>query len=208
MRIRRYFSCFILITAMVGGAKAQDALVEQASADAPVDAFQFLSAGERIDLASGQTIEIGYLASCVRETITGGSVTIGREQSDVAGGDVRREALACGVNVALSQSERNESGASAWRNDAPGDVAIVGNLAPVLVFPAPPTLVRIERTDIPGRTIRLSTTAEVVDLAERGVTLAPGGIYAISAGAMRREVEVDFDAVDVGGPAFLRAVRF
>ena len=209
MSNRRGLFCFsLMIAGVFSTANAQDALVESAPADAPVAPFQFLSAGETIGLTATQTVEIGYLASCVRETITGGAIKIGKTQSDITGGDVRRETLSCGADVALSQAERNESGASAWRNDAPGDVALITNLAPVLVFSAPPALVKIERMDIPGRTIRLSNAGAVVDLAERGVRLAAGGVYAITAGGARRDVEVDFDAVESGGPAFLRAIRF
>lgn len=208
MGVLRFVLCSFFVAATCGSAHAQDAMVERASGGAPVGAFQFLSKGETFALAAAQVVQIGYLKSCTSEVITGGTVRIGTDQSSVTGGDVQRETIACDLNLSLSQAERNESGASAWRNDASGEVAIIANLSPVLVFDTAPSSVKIERTDIPGRTIRLSMNANAIDLDARGVVLEAGGIYTVTAGGQRREIEVDFDAVDAGGPAFLRAVRF
>jgi hypothetical protein len=43
-----------------------------------------------IRLGPHQTIVLGYIASCVRETITGGTVTVGTQRSEVQSGHVRR----------------------------------------------------------------------------------------------------------------------
>lgn len=208
MNFRRFALRVAIMLTATGSAHAQDAMIESASGGAPVAAFTFLSAGETFALSSTQRARIGYLKSCITEEITGGTVVIGAEQSRVTGGSVHRETLPCTTDVALSQAERNESGASAWRNDVSGDVVVIDNLAPILVFATPPSMLKIERTDIPARAIRLSGNSKTIDLAARGVTLEAGGIYIMTADNRRREIEVTFEAQGTTGPAFLRALRF
>ncbi|MGB1214245.1 MAG: hypothetical protein ACPG4X_12855 [Pikeienuella sp.] len=212
MSVQRCLMYFILLSAFGWGAKAQDAMVEDASAGAPVTPFTFLTAGEAFQLAPAQSARIGYLSSCISEEISGGtagvSVEIGTRQSRITGGSVHRETIACDIDVQLATAERNESGASAWRNDPSDGVTIIANLSPLLIFPSAPPAIRIERTDIPQRPIRLAANTNAIDLHERGVRLEAGGIYVITAGADQREIEVAFTAVNVGGPAFLRAIRF
>jgi hypothetical protein len=47
-------------------------------------------------LGPHDTIVLSYLHSCVRETITGGTVTVGVEQSEVQAGKVTRSKVDCG----------------------------------------------------------------------------------------------------------------
>ena len=42
---------------------------------------------------------LSYLHSCVRETITGGTVTVGVDQSEVQAGKVTRTKLNCGESM-------------------------------------------------------------------------------------------------------------
>jgi hypothetical protein len=49
------------------------ALVEDVTAkNAGVDFMDYVSAGKKIKLAAGEVLVLGYLNSCIRETITGG----------------------------------------------------------------------------------------------------------------------------------------
>src|SRR6187399_1670799 len=75
-------------------------LAAPAWADAPVAVVEDVSgkpAGiEFMDyVAAGDAIVRGYLKSCWRETIRGGTVTVGAEQSDVTGGTVDRVKVGC-----------------------------------------------------------------------------------------------------------------
>ena len=64
--------------------------------------MDYAHAGQVIRLSPGQTMVLSYGASCVRETITGGTVTIGTEQSEVRSGEVRRTQGGCGKAEPIS----------------------------------------------------------------------------------------------------------
>jgi hypothetical protein len=87
-----------VFTCLAGPVAAGDpvALVEDVSGNAAgVEFMDYLAAGQEIRLAPKDRLVIDYLRSCWRETITGGTVTIGAEQSNVASGTVGREKIEC-----------------------------------------------------------------------------------------------------------------
>jgi hypothetical protein len=55
-----------------------------------VEFMDYVRAGQVIRLGPHQTMVLSYMASCVRETITGGTVTVGTQRSEVQSGHVRR----------------------------------------------------------------------------------------------------------------------
>ena len=57
--------------------------------------MDYVRAGEIIHLKPHQTIVLSYKASCVREMITGGTVTVGIDQSQVQSGEVKRSEGRC-----------------------------------------------------------------------------------------------------------------
>jgi hypothetical protein len=57
--------------------------------------MDYVRAGQVIRLGPQQTIVLSYMASCVRETITGGTITIGTQRSEVKSGDVQRSDGRC-----------------------------------------------------------------------------------------------------------------
>src|SRR5687767_7935339 len=57
------------------------------------EAFDELRSGDRIELGANGRAVIGYLGSCTRETIQGGAVVIGAEQSQIESGQVARETI-------------------------------------------------------------------------------------------------------------------
>jgi hypothetical protein len=61
-----------------------------------LELMDYVQAGQVIRLSPGQTMVLSYGASCVREIITGGTVTIRTEQSEVRSGEVRRTKGQCG----------------------------------------------------------------------------------------------------------------
>jgi hypothetical protein len=78
-------------------APMQAALVESVTGHTgAVEVMDYLDAGQTIRLGVHDTIVLSYLHSCVRETITGGTVTIGTEQSEVQAGKVTRTKADCG----------------------------------------------------------------------------------------------------------------
>ena len=48
-----------------------------------VEFMDYVRAGQVIRLGPHQTMVLSYMASCVRETITGGTVTVGTQRSEV-----------------------------------------------------------------------------------------------------------------------------
>ena len=67
------------------------ALVESLTGNpSGVEFMDYVRAGQVIRLGPHQTIVLSYMASCVRETITGGTVTVGTQRSEVQSGHVRR----------------------------------------------------------------------------------------------------------------------
>src|ERR1700737_5484784 len=65
------------------------ALVESSNS-ASVAFMDYVQAGQIIRLGPHETIVLSYMSSCLRETITGGTVTVGTDRSDVQSGEVRR----------------------------------------------------------------------------------------------------------------------
>lgn len=208
LRRRLLGTALALFMAGMAPAQAVEALVEEAGPGSGLSQFQFLSQGSRVDLGADIRLVLGYTASCVREEITGGVVEVGAADSVVTGGVVQRTQLDCGTRVQLSAAERQESGSSAWRAGTSAEPLLLKDRAPLLLLPSDPPLVVIQRTDLPGKALRLSRPGRQADLAALGIELAPGGIYDIHAGDILRTIEIDFDAEVSGGPVITRFVRF
>ncbi len=88
----------VVMTGVAGGAYAGSPVVIVEDVSAPgagVSFMEYLTTGRIITLGVRDTLILGYLRSCMRETITGGSVTIGADESVVQGGKVARERVEC-----------------------------------------------------------------------------------------------------------------
>jgi hypothetical protein len=70
------------------------ALVESSNS-ASVALMDYVQAGQIIRLGPHETIVLSYMSSCLRETITGGTVTVGTDRSDVRFGSVERVNAKC-----------------------------------------------------------------------------------------------------------------
>ncbi|WP_416896455.1 MAG: hypothetical protein ACMVY4_13035 [Minwuia sp.] len=208
MRIARMVFLTGMLCTSAFAALANDALVQSADPATGLQPFQFLQQGERIDLAGGLSVVLGYPASCVEENITGGTVTVGSAESRIDSGKVERLKLECVTRVQLSNGERQESGASAWRDPNSMQPVLLDNLTPLLRFSALPDRLIIERTDRPSDPVTLESPGTAIDFAERGIVLEAGGIYVMRAGDRTRTVEIDFDARTVGGPVLTRLIFF
>ncbi len=109
----------IALTFGLSGASAGEpvAIVEALAAEgAGLRFMDYVEEGRIIDLGPGGTITLGYLASCRREHIRGGRIVVGRGQSSVENGEVRRERVNCdGGAIKLSASEADKSGVMVFR---------------------------------------------------------------------------------------------
>jgi hypothetical protein len=77
--------------------------------------MDYVHIGQTIRLGRGETIVLSYFRSCVRETITGGIVTIGLEASEVQSGEVRRVRDKCGAGQMVLTGSLSTIGGRAFR---------------------------------------------------------------------------------------------
>ena len=74
------------------------ALVESVTSHSQrMELMTYAHVGQVIRLSPDQTMVLSYRNSCARETITGGTVTVGIERSEVQSGDVKRVSGSCGA---------------------------------------------------------------------------------------------------------------
>jgi hypothetical protein len=137
------------------------ALVEDVkSASADIEFMDYVGAGQVIKLEPNDVLVLSYLKSCEHETITGGTVRVGPEKSEVDGGKIVRTKVPCnGGNMKLSQQQANASGASSYRLQNAHFEPTVYALPPVIQIPKlrngdTRTLV-IERTSRPSERFAL-----------------------------------------------------
>ena len=104
----------LIVTA---SAQSPTAVVEEIQGSVPgVQFMDYVDPGQVIRLGAHDRIVLGYLRSCWRETISSGTVTVGTEQSEVAGGEVARDKVACeGGKMMLSAELAGKSGAMVFR---------------------------------------------------------------------------------------------
>ena len=164
------------------------AIIEDIQADdSQLSFMDYVSEGRTIQLGKNGKLVLGYLNSCRRETITGGTVTIGPLQSKVNKGQLLREDVECdGGNAKLSGQQAATSGALAFRGSAKpkiglakADLTIYGT-APVIRVKQSNANITIERMDKRSKRYSYHLEAKHIDLADKKVSLALGGLYRIS----------------------------
>src|SRR3954467_4168019 len=195
-------------------AQTPAALVEDVRGNsAGVEFMDYLAAGKVIKLKSQDSVMLGYLASCWSETITGGTVTVGSEQSDVQGGKVNRAKVPCnGGKIALTSTQANQSAGTSFRAPEDDPVMLYG-VSPVIEA-AGGAAVLIARVDQPGEhhTVTLpkkkNTARSFVDLSASGKRLVPGGTYRASIGAKAILFKIDPTAKPGRVPVISRLLRF
>jgi len=156
--------------------------------------FDYLSPGAVIDLAAGEWIKLCYLQSCIQETVTGGTVSIGEEKSAVTGGTVERQTVECdGGNLQLTSDQSDRAGVAVMRK-SPGGSEVeltVHGLSPLFRFTGETQEFELERLDRPQETLLLETEEDGIDLAELGIALKKGGLYRARAGMREITFRVD-----------------
>ena len=113
------------------------ALVEDVkSATANIEFMDYVGNGQVIKLEPDDVLVLSYLKSCQHESITGGTVRIGSEKSEVEGGKIVRSKVPCnGGNMKLSTREANASGASSFRLQNASFETTVHALPPIIEIP-------------------------------------------------------------------------
>ena len=218
-----------LIGAMVGAfCLAAPALAETPAAivedvQGKVDGVEFMdyvAPGKIIKLGPKGTLVLGYLKSCWRETITGGVVLVGAEQSSVQLGDIQRVKVPCDANAAqLSEREANQSAATTFRtvrSDAKGGTPVklptIYGVSPLIETRGTGTLA-IERIDAKESRLSLPLNNDILvrgkfyDFAKAGKTLTPGGTYLATLGSRRFTFQVDTTATASPTPIVGRLLR-
>ena len=213
---------FATVALADGWAADPSAIVEDVQgAVKDVQVFDYLAAGTQVQLPARGVLVLGYLKSCARETITGGKVTVGTDQSAVEGGQIKRETVECdGGRMQLTTAQAAKSGVMVFRGQ-PKPAAPSAQQAQVTIYGVSPivTAAHAERLEIkrldssgqapldfpvakpkPGRSV-------VVDLAKQNVALTPGGTYQVSADGRSVVFKVDPSAKPGAVPAVGRLVR-
>ncbi len=202
-------------------AQAPVAIVEDVKGKVSGAEFMdYVAPGAVIKLGADGVVVLGYMNSCVRETIKGGVAIVGTEESRTSLGEVSRETVECDAKRAqLSPREATQSAATTFRSLDPPKQAVaaatqpvVYGLSPIIQLAKPGKLV-IERIDVPGERIEANVSAKMLvkgkfyDLAAAGKSLAPGGTYAAIVGSQRSEFKVDPLARPGASPIVGRLVR-
>ena len=194
------------------------ALVEDVkSTSADIDFMDYVGKGQVIKLGAGETLTLSYLKSCQHETITGGTVVVGADQSDVKDGQVVRDTVPCdGGKIRLSSAEASKSAATAFRLQS-------ADIHPLLFARSPavklPKLSDDERTLVIVREGRkherhelklddAAVAAGYLDLAQSNLSLAPGAIYEATIGDHSVTFQIDSKAKSGPAPIVSRLVRF
>ena len=200
-------------------AQAPVAVVEEVTGKpSGVEFMDYVLPGKVIKLGPKDSIVLGYMKSCWRETITGGTVLVGAEQSMVHEGEIERVKVDCdktGQHVA--DQDTRESAATVFRGMVNSRAAnlpqvTIYGLSPILEVKGPGRLV-IERLDKEGERHELMVGKQSLlrdrfyDFATAGKTLTPGASYLARLGEQEIIFNVDPAARPGATPVIGRLVR-
>lgn len=210
----------VLGLAASAAAQAPVAVVEDVKGKvAGVEFMDYVAPGIKIELGSKGLIVLSYMKSCQREVITGGTVTVGTEQSTVDHGKIERSVVNCDAkNIQLSAGEARQSAATVFRSLLPKDQAASTQItlygqSPVVETNGPGRLV-IERLDQSGERHEVAVSAKSLnrgrfyDLAKANKTLTPGATYLARFGTLSVVFKIDSQAKLGSTPIIGRLLRF
>ena len=177
----------VLLIATDGYARAPAPLVPTAlvedvkSGTAGVEFMDYVGNRQVINLGPRDVLVLSYLKSCEHETITGGTVTVGTERSEVQGGKIVRGKVPCdGGKMQLSAQQASQSAASSFRLQSADIRPKLYARTPVVQLPrdlaSEDRVLLIERTDRRGESHSLKiddtvAAAGFYDLAKINVSL-------------------------------------
>ena len=195
------------------------ALVEDVQgATADIEFMDYVGNGQVIKLEPGDVLVLSYLKSCEHETITGGTVTVGAERSDVRDGQIVRAKVPCdGGKMRLSSQQASKSAASAFRLQSADIQPMLYARTPLVQLPktlaSGDRTLLIERVDRRGERHEFKiddaiAAAGFYDLAKIKVSLARGAIYDASIGGHKMTFAIDPKAASGPAPIVSRLLRF
>jgi hypothetical protein len=195
------------------------ALVEDVkSATVAIEFMDYVGTGQTIKLEPRDVLVLSYLKSCEHETITGGTVVVGAERSDVQDGQIVRAKVPCdGGKIRLSSQQASKSGASAFRLQSADIQPILYAQSPMVQLPrvlaSDDRTLLIERTDRPRERHEIKIDDTIAgggfyDLAKINVRLARGAIYNASLGGHKMTFGIDPKATSGPAPVVSRLLRF
>jgi hypothetical protein len=195
------------------------ALVEEVkSTSAEVEFMDYVGTGQVIKLEPSDVLVLSYLKSCAHETITGGTVSVGAERSEVQGGKIARAKVPCnGGNMKLSAAQANSGGASSFRLQNVVFDPTIYALPPMIQIPKLQpedgrTLV-IARADRRGKRVSIQLEESLAaggfyDMAKTKTRFARGAVYTATLGSRKMTFKVDRKAKIGKAPVVSRLLRF
>jgi hypothetical protein len=191
-------------------AEPTSAMVESLSKPvAGVAEMDYLAPGRTVTLPPDGILVLDYLASCTRETITGGTVHIGPEASTVEHGHLVRHRMECdGNDLQLAARQSDVGGVAVYRGigrEKPS-LTLRGTMPIILARGSGPILIeRLDESE-PVRDLAASAAGgrAVVDLASTQTELTAGGIYRVSQGKRSVVVKIAEDAAPGALPLMQR----
>jgi hypothetical protein len=193
------------------------ALVEDIKSSATdVEFMDYVGNGQVIKLAPSDVLVLSYLKSCQHETITGGTVKIGAERSEVDGGKIARGKVPCDDGkIKLTSQQANASAATAFRLQSVAVRPVLYATPPMVQVPklAPGddhTLV-IERVNKPDERQEIKVgegfaQGGFLDLANTDIKpLTRGGVYTATIAGRKQTFMIDAKAKLVGKTAGKKA---
>jgi hypothetical protein len=222
--MRKFLTLACTTFGLVASAAAQApvAVVEDVQGKvAGVEFMDYVAPGRVIKLGPKDALVLSYMRSCWREAISGGTVTVGEEQSVVRSGKVERARVPCVPSrMQLSAREATQSAATVFRSmrrDAPAprppQLTLHGQSPIVEVNESRGRLV-IERIDETGERVEIAIAGPALlrdkffDLARTEIALKPGASYAASLGALKVEFRIAWEAQPGPTPVIGRLLRF
>ena len=195
------------------------ALVEDVkSATADIEFMDYVGRSQVIKLEPHDVLILSYLKSCEHETITGGTVVVGTEHSDIKDGQIIRAKVPCdGGKVRLTSQQASKSAGSAFRLQSAEVEPTLFARTPVVQLPkglaSEDRTLLIERAKHSGKRyeIKIDDTAAAAgfyDLAKSKVSLARGGIYDATIGSHKMTFQIDAKARSGQAPIVSRLLRF
>jgi hypothetical protein len=221
IRIPIFAAAGVVFASVAAAAPVQIALVENVTGNpAGVESMDYLEIGKVIQLGPREGIVLSYMSSCVREVITGGTVTVGTDQSDVQSGKIVRTKVSCDAGkMLLADDQAVQFGGKLFRGaanmsatDSHPQLTLYGR-SPIVELKAPGKLL-IERIDQAGERYIVDAGNEHLlhdrfyDFAKWGKKLAAGGIYRASLGEQEIVFKIDHHAKPGNTPIVGRLLRF
>ena len=185
------------------------AIVEDvAGSGLTVEVMDILAAGSVIELGPGQRLVLGYMNTCIRERIEGGSVVVGEDRSRVTGGRVTREVVACQSRGAAMAAGAGEGSGLIFRGDDSDGPRLpaLRSRRPVFFAYGDTGVLRIARLDKDETPLSIAMPEPVLDLQDQA-ELSRGGEDRAELGNRAALFSIHPEATKHAGPVLERLVR-